>query len=229
MEVNPDWRPASRQIANGFVMPSQPPDWRPEWGSHDEVDFDGDGREEPYWFDVEPPDPQQNAGYLGTIKSWARQRDRWKLRGLYVDLDKSGNVRAPTDITDEATLREVIAHVHQIGWQLRLGEHIEGKRQDELDAGSPPLAEEDLSWFDTCDDSCGDVADILKELRRSMREGIPGQPLPNAAYRFNPPGADRSPFRNIGKPGYEAETREIILLADEVVRREDELVPGRWL
>lgn len=26
-------------------------------------------------------------------------------------------------------VRAVIGHVHQIGWQLRLGEHIEGNRQ----------------------------------------------------------------------------------------------------
>lgn len=44
---------------------------------------------------------------------------------------------APTDAADEESLRDVIAHVHQIGWQLRLGEHIEGKKQDEQEAGSP--------------------------------------------------------------------------------------------
>lgn len=48
-----------------------------------------------------------------------------------------------------------------------------------------------------------------------MKQGVPGKPLPNVAYRFNPPGADRSPFCNVGKPGYEAETRELMRLAQE--------------
>jgi hypothetical protein len=44
--------------------------------------------------------------------------------------------------------------------------------------------------------------------------------LPNAAYRFNPPGADRNPFRNLGRPGYEAETLELMLLSEELDRQE---------
>lgn len=177
--------------------------------------------EEPYWFDVEPPDPNENATYLGTIKAWARRHDRSKQRGFYVDLSKTGAVLAPTDMTDEDALRDVIAHVHQIGWQLRLGEHIEGQRQDEEERGIPPVDSAAMEWL-----AGGPEGDSPPYLRRiadglleSMKEGIPGEPLNNAAYRFNPPDADRSPFRNLGKPGHEAETRELLLMKEELDRR----------
>lgn len=174
--------------------------------------------EEPYWFDVQSPDPNENAAYLGTIKSWARRHDRSKQRGFYVDLGKTGEVLAPSEVADEAALREVIARVHQIGWQLRLGEHIEGKRQDEKEAGLPTIADDDLAWLAVDEDNDADDAlrNFHADLTRSTQEGIPGEPLPNAAYRFNPPAADRSPFRNLGKPGYEAETRELMRLARDL-------------
>jgi len=114
---------------------------------------------------LEPSDPAENAAYLGTIKSWTRRNDRSKQRGFYVELGRTGEVLTPSDIADASALREVIARVHQIGWQLRLGE-----------------------------------------------------PLPNVTYRFNLPDADENPFRNVGKPGYEAETRELLRLAWEVER-----------
>jgi len=171
--------------------------------------------EEPYWFDTEPSDPDENASYLGTIKSWARRHDRSKQRGFYVDLSKTGEVMTPRDVADEAALREVIARVHQIGWQLRLGEHIEGKRQDEKEAGVPAMIDDDLAWLDAMEYPDKDGQEFRAELKRSMKEGTPSMALPNAVYRFNPPGADRSPFCNVGKPGYEAETRELMRLARE--------------
>jgi AbiV family abortive infection protein len=172
--------------------------------------------EEPYWFDVQPPDSDENATYLGTIKSWARRHDRSKQRGFYVDLSRTGDVIGPSDVADEAALREVIARVHQIGWQLRLGEHIEGKRQDEKEAGMPAMTDDDLAWLDAGEGADDATQEFRANLRRSMNPGIPGEPLPNAAYRFNPSGADRSPFRNVGRAGYEAETRELIRLAQEL-------------
>nr|WP_154921168.1 AbiV family abortive infection protein [Microbacterium testaceum] len=196
------------------------------WGSH-EKKLEAVHRflvEERYWFGVEPSDPDENAAYLGTIRSWARRHDRSKQRGLYVDLGKTGEVMAPSDLSDDAALREVIAHVHQIGWQLRLGEHIEGKRQDETEAGLPPLNDDDLAWLAV--DEKEELDDVAKEFRadlqRSMKEGVPGESLPNAAYRFNPPDADRSPFRNVGRPGYEAETRELMRLAHYLRQEDDE-------
>jgi AbiV family abortive infection protein len=178
--------------------------------------------EEPYWFDIEPPDPDRNAAYLGSIKSWARRHDRSKQRGFYVDLSRTGDVMAPTHVGDEAALREVIARVHQIGWQLRLGEHIEGKRQDEREAGTPSMTEEDLSWLDAVEASDEEGWKPLGEVKAALKKGIPGEPLANAAYRFNPPGADRTPFRNLGKPGYEAETRELVWLSQELDEPEAE-------
>lgn len=177
--------------------------------------------DEPYWFDVEPPDPDENAAYLGTIKAWARRYDRSKQRGFYVDLAKTGAVLAPTDVADAEALRDVIAHVHQIGWQLRLGEHIEGQRQDDQERGLPPMDSEDMECL--ADGIEGEsrlhLRGVEPSLRESMKKGIPGEPLSNAAYRFNPPDADRSPFRNLGKPGYEAETRELLLMKEDLDRK----------
>lgn len=196
------------------------------WGSH-EKKLEAVHRflvEERYWFGVEPSDPGENAAYLGTIRAWARRHDRSKQRGFYVGLGKTGEVMAPSDVSDDADMREVIARVHQIGWQLRLGEHIEGKRQDEKEAGLPPLNDDDLAWLAV--DESKELDDVDKEFRadlqRSLREGVPGESLPNAAYRFNPPDADRSPFRNVGKPGYEAETRELMRLARDLRQEDDE-------
>jgi hypothetical protein len=50
----------------------------------------------------------------------------------------------------------------------------------------------------------------------SMRQGQAGTPLKNDAYRLHLPGADVNSFKNFGKPGYEAETRELLQLAEEL-------------
>lgn len=175
---------------------------------------------ERYWFGTEPADPSENAAALGTIKAWSRRHDRSKQRGFYVDLGRTGTILAPPGVANEDALRDVIAHVHQIGWQLRLGEHIEGKRQDEQEAGMPPATAADLAWMKGRHwaDSPSEVQRIISHMVESMKEGTPGKPLNNAAYRFNAPGSDRSPFRNVGKPGYEAETRELLRLEDELGR-----------
>lgn len=39
------------------------------------------------------------------------------------------------------------------------------------------------------------------------------------AYKFSPPDTNRSPVRNLGKPGYEAETRELRLMKGELDRK----------
>lgn len=173
--------------------------------------------EEPYWFDVQPPDPEANAAYLGTIKSWARRHDRSKQRGFYVDLSKTGDVLAPSGVADEAALREVIARVHQIGWQLRLGEHIEGKRQDEQEAGVRPATDDELTWLDS-DTVAADEATrtALADLKKFMKNGVSGKPLSNAAYRFNVPGVERDAFHGLGQPGHEAATREVLRFAREL-------------
>ncbi|HEY5183060.1 MAG TPA: AbiV family abortive infection protein [Dermatophilaceae bacterium] len=161
---------------------------------------------EPYWFAEGPPNPDENAAMLGTIKRWAGRHDNLKKRGFYVELDRNGKALSPADLADEDSLRAVLSYVHQIGWQLRLGEHIEGKQQDQQEAGSPPCDPE--FW--------GFVED--PEIRAALLTEVPGQLLNNAPYRFNPPGADRSPFRNLGKPGYEADTRQLVWLHDELER-----------
>lgn len=175
---------------------------------------------EPYWFG-QPPDYDRNAAHLRTLRAWARRHDRSKQRGFYVDLGKTGAVLAPAGFADEGALRDVIAHVHQIGWQLRLGEHIEGKRQDEQEQGSPPADPKIVEWLEGAPtgESPPYLRRIAAQTREWLSESIPGEPLNNAAYRFNPPGVDRTPFRNVGEPGYEAETRELLALMEELDRR----------
>lgn len=181
------------------------------WGSHQKkLELVHDFLvEEKYWFDVHPPDPDDNQALLGTIKAWSRRQDRAKQRGFYVDLANNGDVLAPADIVDEESLADLIRYVHQIGWQLRLGEHIEGKLQDQLEHGSPPLDAAALEWLEHSD------TPELRSIVDGMRKGVPGTPLNNVAYRFNPAHTDRNPFRNLGKPGYEAEARELLSLAED--------------
>lgn len=89
--------------------------------------------EERYWFDVEPPDPKINAAALGAVQGWARRHNDDKQRGFYVDVGPDGEAHGPEDVdVDAATLREIIGRIHQIGWQLRLGEHIEWRAQQDL-------------------------------------------------------------------------------------------------
>lgn len=187
------------------------------WGSHEKKlrvvhDF---LLNEPYWFDVEEPDRDANAAYLGTIKAWTRRHDNTKKRGFYVEVDRLGNVLAPADVGDEEALRDVVAHVHQIGWQLRLGEHIEGRGQDDQEADVPPVTDdEELRWIRESDRLDQEVKD---DLIASMREGSRGEPLNNAAYRFHrPEDDDPNPFRDVGRPGYEAQSRELLWLAERL-------------
>jgi AbiV family abortive infection protein len=179
--------------------------------------------QEPYWFGTEPGDPVANATYLGAIQAWSPRHNHLKNWGFYVDLSKTGAVMAPTDVADQESLRSVIAHVHQIGWQLRLGEHIEGTKQDERVAGMPPATEDEVAWMKGSHwaEAPPEVQHVITEFVESMKEGTPGEPLRNAAYRFNPPEADRSPFRNLGKSGYEAETREIMRMKEELDHRDE--------
>ncbi|MCZ2857430.1 AbiV family abortive infection protein [Blastococcus sp. VKM Ac-2987] len=178
--------------------------------------------EERYWFGTEPSNPEENEAYLGKIKKWAGRHDKLKQRGFYVGLDKTGTLLSPEHVADQESLADVINHVHQIGWQLRLGEHIEGKRQDEQERGLPPADAATMELLESAglpeeerDSPFGD------EFSHLLREGTPGRPLNNASYRFNPPSDDRQPFRNLGKPGYEAETRELQRLMEELGEQEE--------
>lgn len=163
--------------------------------------------DEKYWWGLSPSDPEHNARELGTIRAWRRNDDR-KQRGFYVELSKTGDPLVPADIGDEEHLRAVIDRVHQIGWQLRLGEHIEGAKQDERERGvhaqePDPVVEGLIQAL---------PPEMRAEFERTLREGTPGDPLTNAAYRFNQPGERQNAFRNLGRPGYEAQTREIARL-----------------
>ncbi|WP_344203186.1 AbiV family abortive infection protein [Aeromicrobium alkaliterrae] len=175
-------------------------------------------RDEEYWFGVEPAHPDENALMLGSVKRWAAKHDKLKQRGFYVDIDKLGNPLAPSDLRDDEAVGRIIELIHQIGWQLRQGEHIEGKRQDEQTSGVPAMEAEELSWLDEVepDSDCGEDRGFFLDLRRSLERGTPGIPLRNETYRFNPPGADRAPFRNVGKSGYEALTRELLAMSEEL-------------
>lgn len=164
--------------------------------------------DESYWFGVEPADPEMNAASLEAVKSWSRKNDRSKQRGFYVELSKTGAVMAPTDMNDEESLAEIIGHVHQIGWQLRLGEHVEGQRQDDQERDHEPLDPASLVRLSALDPG------ILE----SFTTGHPGEMINNAAYRFNAPSEDQdpNPLRHMSKPGYEAETRELLRLRSTI-------------
>lgn len=169
--------------------------------------------DEPYWFADHPPDRESAQGYLGTIGRWTKQHDQLKQRGFYVDVDAAGNVLAPSDEVTGASLAEVIDHVHQIGWQLRLGEHIEAKRQYEAERGQPPACEVEVERMR--DILSTSDAEAVERMLVSMRSGRAGQRLNNDAYRLHLSALDSDPFMNVGRPGYEAHDRELRRLAVE--------------
>lgn len=84
-----------------------------------------------YWFDVRPPEP--NEFILGSVDEYLAELDRFaadgdtsKLKGLYVDVDPAtGKVVSPADEASAEDVSELLRMAHQIGWQLRLGDHIE--------------------------------------------------------------------------------------------------------
>ena len=100
-----------------------------------------------------------------------------------MEIDKAGNALTPMGVADENSLADVIGHVHQIGWQLRLGEHIEATRQAEKERGLPPASEKDFE--DMRQGLAGlDDAEFVLRLINEMREGSEGEPLDDRAYRL---------------------------------------------
>jgi AbiV family abortive infection protein len=177
---------------------------------------------ERYWFGTGPSDPEENRAYLGTIKRWTYRHNNLKKRGLYVELDKAGNALSPAGVSDEESLADVISHVHRIGWQLRLGEHIEAKSQAEKERGMPPASAEDVEHMRRSLVRM-DNSDFVEHMLESMRLGVQGETLNNHAYRIKLPEPGSNPFATLGKPGYEAETRELLMLAERIGLEADEL------
>lgn len=184
------------------------------WGQHSrklEVVHDFLVNEE-YWFGVEPADPEENARVLGTIEAWKRDHNLIKQRGFYVDVTADGDPVTPQDIADADAVRDVVNHVHQIGWQLRLGEHIEGKRQLQRQQDVPPATDEEIESTRQAMKSVD--PEMVEDLVASMREGTKGEKLNNATYAFALPA---NPFDTVGQPGYEAQDRELWAIAMEEI------------
>jgi hypothetical protein len=173
--------------------------------------------QEDYWFDTQPPDPEANRAWLGEIKEWAHKHNELKKRGFYVDIDAEKGVLTPDGVSDEESLRQVIDHVHQIGWQLRLGEHIVAKQQNERAVAIPPATEDAIEQMQkTVSNAPGVDKTLVEDIIDSMRQGTEATRLNNDDYRLRLPGPGSNPFANLGKPGYEAETRELMRLAEEI-------------
>lgn len=190
------------------------------WGSHNQklrlvhrflVDED-------YWFDTEPSDPDSNQAVLGAIEEWANGQNVLKQRGFYVDVEEDGIVTPSGDV-DRQTLHDLIGRVHQIGWQLRLGEHIEAKHQAQSSAPVPPASEEQIERVRRMLMSfMGGSFD--ESMLDDMRNGRPGTKLNNDGYRLHLPAPGSNPFESMGQPGYEAQTRELLRLGDELGLKE---------
>lgn len=172
---------------------------------------------EEYWFGVEPANPEENERLLGTIDDWKRNHNSLKQRGFYVDVTTDGYPVTPQEVADAETVRAVVGYVHQIGWQLRLGEHIEGKRQLEQTQDVPPATEEKIEesrrLFRRVDPL------IAEPIFESMRRGTTGMKLNNHGYAFHLPS---NPFENVGLPGYEAQDRELWALLEETAGTPEE-------
>jgi AbiV family abortive infection protein len=84
-----------------------------------------------YWFDYQPPEPDELLlgsveDYLAELDRFAKEGDSSKQRGLYVGVDPAtGKPVSPLDESGLDEVVEILRMAHQIGWQLRLGDHIE--------------------------------------------------------------------------------------------------------
>jgi hypothetical protein len=153
--------------------------------------------------------------WLGAIDRWAGKHNSFKQRGFYVDVDEDDGILTPNSVVDENSLRQVIGHVHQIGWQLRLGEHIVAKQQAEMAEPVRPASEDRIEQARSRYSSVPGIdATVVEEILGSLRAGKEGTRLNNDAYRLRLPEPGSNPFANMGKPGYEAETRELLRLAE---------------
>ena len=160
-------------------------------------------REEKYWFGTEPP-VEIDAFVLDEIDTWAHEKNRHKQAGFYVDLDPvTAEISRPSDFQDGEGVAQVLDAVHQIGWQLRLGEHIEARKlEDEMRAMAPrskaeAQAEERIARL-LPDQRANDVIENIHY--RAVRE------IANIEYLHH---LDANSFANVGKPGYEAEDKEL--------------------
>jgi len=165
-------------------------------------------RDEPYWFGVEPTQPPEDLA-LKTIREWSDETNRDKQGGFYVDVDASGGVRTPQDGAVREEVASVLERVHQIGWQLRLGEHIEASKHADYERATRPATEEDLQITAELMAAAGLDPQEVAEMLENMKKGMPGRELRNAAYRHHLPGPESNPFGNVGRPGYEAQDREL--------------------
>jgi hypothetical protein len=59
------------------------------------------------------------------------------------------------------------------------------------------------------------VQAVIDDLLAAQLQGRPGRVLNNDAYRLHLREPDSAPFAHLGKPGHEAETRELLRLAGE--------------
>lgn len=159
---------------------------------------------EQYWFGVEPSTPEENAQVLETIQQWKREHNSFKQRGFYVDVTPEGELLTPNGVADPDAVRAVLEDVHQIGWQLRLREHIEGRRQEDRERFVPPATEEEIEDMRRLTGRMD--PEIAERILDSMRKGTEGEKISNAAYGFTLSG---KPFENVGQPGYEAQSREL--------------------
>lgn len=170
---------------------------------------------EDYWFDTQPPEPEESLRVLGTIQDWKNRHNALKQRGFYVDVTPEGDPITPEDTADAEIVLEVLSHVHQIGWQLRLGEHIEGKRRLQLEQDDPPAANDEIEA--TLRLLPQATPEFVERFIESLREGTKGVKFNNAAYVFHLPA---NPFENLGRPGYEAQDRELWKLVEESAEAE---------
>lgn len=194
------------------------------WSSHPEKlrlvhDFLA---EEPYWYGVTPPDHELNEEYLGEIDQWSTKCNMLKQRGFYVDFNEQQGLLSPRDV-DQEMLRDVISHVHQIGWQLRLGEDIEARKQERKSRDVPPASESQIKHVEKFLKTNGRESQVEKIIGQ-LRSGRPGIKLNNDAYRPHVRTPETHPLKHLGKPGYEAYTRELLMLAEDAGMDEEDLV-----
>jgi len=153
-----------------------------------------------YGFETTPADSDETRRVMETINNWRSGRQSIHQRDVYV--------AEPDEVV---AIHLLLDRVHQIGWQLRMGEHIEAQRLERAAQDIPPATEEEIEearWgYRNID------PEIAEGIINSKRRGTKGKKFNNAAYAFT---LAEDPFENMHKPGYEAQDRKLSALSRRI-------------
>lgn len=168
--------------------------------------------QEDYWFDSEPPPTHELLlgpieDYIRSLQQWAKQGNVDKQRGLYVDLNQKGEIEEP-DYADAEAVRSLMALVDQIGWQVRLGDHIQRKQGELLNSAK---FKADQAAFDAEVEEAGGFDSWSEKMEEGGWDGYFERAIEKAEVVVDSPEPrGRSDIERLNDRGWEAYRRAVL-------------------